>query len=128
MAQKHPTLKKSLKAAASSRVFIVLWILILLQVLGMVAFVFIIGRIGEPGTPIRFDGFSSTGIFLNNGVYLINFVVWAAIVAVLNIFISLKVYGYKGRQIALAVLWLTIVLLAIATVFVVALLNTGNTY
>ena len=128
MARKKSLIGKSFKAAAGSRVFVVLWIMILLQVLSIVTLVFVMGRIGEPGTPVRFDGFSSTGIFLNNGTYLINFAVWSVIVAVLNIFISLKVYSYRGRQIALTILWFTIVLLAVATVFVVALLNTGNTY
>jgi len=128
MVDKELSIKESFKAAAHSRVFVVLWVIILLQAISIAITVLVVGRIGEPGTPVRFDGFSSTGIFLDNGLYLIIFAFWAFIVAILNIAISLKIFGYKGRQTALAVLWLTIVLFVIAIFFIAALLSTGNAY
>ena len=122
------SLKESFKAAVHSRVFISLWIVIVLQALLLVGLVMSMGRIGAPGTPVRFDGFSTTGIFLDNGSYLLNLVAFAIIVPVINTFISLKVYSFRGRQMALTVLWITIVLMIVATIFAMALLNIGNVY
>ena len=122
------SLKESFKEAAHSRVFIVLWAIIVLQVCVMAALVFINGRIGQPGTPVRYDGFSDTNISLDNGLYLLFFVVWAVIFAFFAIAISLKIYGLRGRQIALIILWMTIGILLIATVLIMALLGAGSAY
>jgi flagellar basal body-associated protein FliL len=122
------SLKESFKEAAHSRVFIALWAVIVLQVCAMIGLVFVMGRIGQPGTPVRYDGFSATNISLDNGLYLTVFAIWAVIFAILNIVISLKTYGFRGRQVALIILWLTVSILLIATVFAVALLSAGSAY
>lgn len=122
------TLRESFNRAARSRVFVVLWVIIALLAIVVSALTIIMGHIGQPGTPVRYDGFSSTGISLDNGLYLVVFAIWAILIAVLNIFISLKVYGLRGRQMALMVLWFTVALLLIATVFIIALLGAGSAY
>ncbi|GHU08244.1 hypothetical protein FACS189431_4160 [Alphaproteobacteria bacterium] len=125
------TLKEAYKEALHSRVFIALWLVIVLQVVIFLVMLFTIGRIEAPNAPIRCDGFQAThcvdgGIVVANGSYLVNFAILAIIVPIINVFTSLKLYAYKGRQIGLAVLWLTIVIFIIATVFVAALLGIGN--
>lgn len=120
------SIKQAFLHAASSRVFLTLWVIILLQIIATLVLVFSFGKIGQPGVPYRFDGFSATGIFRDNGSYLLNFALFAVVVPILNIFISLKMYAVKGRSIGIAMLWLTIVLMMIAIVFLVALLNIGN--
>ncbi|MDR1196730.1 MAG: hypothetical protein LBL08_00415 [Candidatus Nomurabacteria bacterium] len=123
---KTMSIKQAFLHAASSRVFLTLWVIILLQIIATLVLVFSFGKIGQPGVPYRFDGFSATGIFRDNGSYLLNFALFAVVVPILNIFISLKMYAVKGRSIGIAMLWLTIVLMMIAIVFLVALLNIGN--
>jgi hypothetical protein len=85
-----------------------------------------LGKIGQPGVPYRYDGFSATGIFRDNGSYLLNFTLFALAIPILNSLVSLKMYAVRGRSVGLGVLWLTVVIMLVATVFVVALLNLGN--
>jgi hypothetical protein len=125
------TLKEAFKEALHSRVFMSLWAVIVLQVIIFLVMLFTVGRIGESNTPVRCDGFRALhcvdgGIVVDNGSYLISFAVLAIIILVMNVFISLRLYAFKGRQIALTILWLTIVVFIVATVFVTALLGIGN--
>jgi hypothetical protein len=118
--------KAAFQHAVRSRVFLALWILIILQAVALVILTLSLGKIGQPGVPYRFDGFSATGIFRDNGSYLLNFVLFAIAVPILNSFVSLKMYAVRGRNVGLGILWLTVVVMLIATVFVAALLNLGN--
>jgi hypothetical protein len=123
---KTMSVKQAFLHAVRSRVFLTLWIIIILQIVASLILVFSFGKIGQPGVPYRFDGFSATGIFRDNGSYLLNFGLFAVVAPILNVFISLKMYAVKGRSIGIAVLWLTIVLMMITIVFLAALLNIGN--
>lgn len=118
--------KDTFKEISTSRVFVTLWIVLALQALIMLVITIVKGHIGSPGIPVRYDGLSNTGIFLANGSYLLNLGAFAVLVPVLNIIISLKIYAVRGRQLALLVLWATVVIMLIATVFTLALLGLGN--
>ena len=126
MSKEKFNLKSTIKEVASSRVFIVLWIILAIQALIMLISVIAMGHIGSPGIPTRYDGLSNTGIFLANGSYLLNLGAFAVLIPVLNIIISLKIYAVRGRQLALLLLWMTVVIMLIATVFTLALLGLGN--
>ena len=125
MSEKN-NLKTAFQQALGSRVFLALWAFIILQSIALIILVLSFGKIGQPGVPYRYDGFSSTGIFRDNGSYLLNLVLFAVAVPVLNSLISLKLYAVRGRNVGLGILWLTVIIMLIATVFVVALLNLGN--
>jgi hypothetical protein len=112
--------------AVRSRVFLVLWGLILIQAIVLIALTLSLGKIGQPGVPFRYDGFSATGIFRDNGSYLLNFVLFAVFVPILNSLISLKMYTVRGRTVALGILWLTATIMLVAIIFVAALLILGN--
>lgn len=120
------SLKTAFSQAVRSRVFLALWIFIILQAVILILLTLGFGKIGQPGVPYRFDGFSITGIFRDNGTYMLNFLLFAIVIPVLNIILSLKMYTVRGRNVGLAILWLTVVVMLIATVFVTALLNLGN--
>ncbi|MDR2524440.1 MAG: hypothetical protein LBC95_02785 [Candidatus Nomurabacteria bacterium] len=125
--QRVDQIKSALRETAKSRVFVTLWVVIILQALLLLILVLTIGRIGEPGVPVRHNGFEcATCVNSENGSYLLNFVFLAAIIPVVNILVSLKLYTVRGRNIALVVLWLTMAVFAVATVFTLALLNRGN--
>jgi hypothetical protein len=51
---------------------------------------------------------------------------FAVAIPVLNSLVSLKMYAVRGRSVGLGILWLTVVIMLVAAVFVVALLNLGN--
>jgi hypothetical protein len=120
-------LKGAFREAVKSRVFLTLWVIIIIQTVLFLIIVLSMGRIGEPGVPVRHNGFEcATCINSDNGSYLLNFVFLAIVLSVVNVLVSLKLYSVKGRNIALTVLWLTIVVFAIALFFVLGLLNRGN--
>ena len=120
------SLKAAFSQAVRSRVFLALWIFIILQAVVLILLTLGFGKIGQPGVPYRFDGFSITGIFRDNGSYMLNFILFAVAVPVLNSILSLKMFAVRGRNVGLAILWLTVIVMLIATVFVAALLNLGN--
>jgi len=73
--------------------------------------------------PIRFDAFSIEKYFRDQWFYLFNFIIFGVMVFFLNGLISLKILDIKGRQLALSFLWVTIVILFIATVLMAAILK-----
>jgi hypothetical protein len=120
------TIKQAFGQAAKSRVFITLWVVIGLQMILALILLFSVAKIGQPGVPYRYDGFSDTSIYRDNGSYLLNFGFFVLVIPFLNVLVSLKLYAVKGRNIGLAALWITVAVLTIAVVFLLALLNIGN--
>jgi hypothetical protein len=123
---KKMTISAAAKHALGSRVFLVLWALLVVEAVALIILTFALAKIGQPGVPYRYDGFSMAEIFRDNGSYLLNFVVFAVVVPVVNSLVSLKLYAIKGRNIGLAVLWLSVVVMAVAIVFAAALFGLGN--
>lgn len=123
---KNLTIKAAAKQAVRSRVFIILWVALLIEAIALIILTLVLAKTGQPGVPYRYDGFAAEGIFRDNGSYLLNFLVFAIAVPVLNSLVSLKMYAIKGRNLGLAILWLSVVIMAIAIVFSVALFGLGN--
>ncbi|MDR3125717.1 MAG: hypothetical protein LBU20_01420 [Candidatus Nomurabacteria bacterium] len=120
------SLKTAFVQAIRSRVFLALWIFIVVQTVVLIFLTLSLGKIGQPGVPYRYDGFSATGIFRDNGLYLLNFAFFAVAIPILNSLASLKMYAVRGRSVSLGILWLTVIIMLAATIFVAALLNLGN--
>lgn len=120
------TIKTAIKQASKSRVFVALWIVLLIEAIILIVFTFMFAKIGQPGVPYRYDGFSNEGIFRDNGSYLLNFLLFAIVVPVLNSVISLKMYAIKGRNLGLATLWISIVIMIVAIIVAAALFGLGN--
>jgi hypothetical protein len=120
------SLKNAFQQAIRSRVFLMLWAVIIIQAVILIVLTLSLGRIGQPGVPYRYDGFSATGIFRDNGAYLLNFVFFAVAIPIVNSLVSLKMYSVRGRSVGLGILWLTVAIMLSAIIFVVALLNLGN--
>jgi len=123
---KKMTISTAAKHAVKSRVFMALWVVLVLEAIALVVLTFALAKIGQPGVPYRYDGFSTAGIFRDNGSYLLNFALFAAVIPVVNSLVSLKLYAVKGRSIGLAVLWVSVVIMAVAIVFAAALFGLGN--
>ena len=120
------SLKNTFNEAIHSRVFLVLFVIIIIEAVAFIALVLSMGKIGIPQVPVRFDGFSYTGLFRENGSYLLNFVAFGIVVAATNILVSLKLYHVKGRTVAVGILWLTVVIFVILTIILIALLGIGS--
>ncbi|MCL2280980.1 hypothetical protein FWC31_03835 [Candidatus Saccharibacteria bacterium] len=116
-------IKNTLREAAKSRTFVALWVLMLVQVVVLVILISMNVYSRQLQIPIRFDAFSIEKYFRDQWFYLFNFIIFGVMVFFLNGLISLKILDIKGRQLALSFLWVTIVILFIATVLMAAILK-----
>ena len=120
------TLRDAFKEAVKSRVFMTLTIIVLVQLVVFLILLFTMGKIGSVQVPVRYDGFSYTELFRDNGSYLLNFAFFGVVVFIANILVALKMYSKKGRLATLAILWLTIAIFLIATILLISLLGVGS--
>ena len=124
--EKQITLSGAFKEAVKSRVFLVLTVILVVQLVAFLIIVLSIGKVGSVQVPIRYDGYSYTNIFRDNGSYLLNFAFYGIVLFCANILVSMKLYIKKGRSMALGVLWLTVAVFFISTVILLVLLSTGS--
>lgn len=116
-------IKASMKQMVGDRAFWVAWVAIALVIIVIIVIGTIYIRPSDLQVPVRYSGFGITHFYRDKWYYEIAFIVFAMIVAVLHTLISAKLLETKGRQFALGFLWLTVVILAISTVFILAILR-----
>lgn len=80
-------------------------------------------RPSELQVPIRYSSFGITNFYRDRWYYLLGFIFFAVMVAIMHVLISLKLYESKGRQLAIAFIWLSVITLVIASVFIYAILR-----
>lgn len=124
--KKNLTIKQAAQQAVKSRVFVMLWILLFIEVVLAIVLTIVFAKTGQPGVPYRYDGYSVERIFRDNGSYLINLPLFAFVTSAINCLLSLKVYAIKGRNMGLAVLWASVIVMFIAIIFSAALFGLGN--
>ena len=105
------------------RAFWAAWVAIGLIILVIIIIGAIYIRPSDLQVPVRYSGFGITHFYRDKWYYEIAFIVFAVLVAVFHTLISAKLLEVKGRQFALGFLWLTVVILAIAMVFILAILR-----
>jgi hypothetical protein len=112
--------------AIKSRIFVALWIVILIQTISIVVLVAVNAHPNQLQIPVRFNAFSTTQYFRDQWFYLLNFVFFAVAVFFINGLISLKILDVKGRHLALSFLWLTIAILLIAAILIATILRVAG--
>jgi hypothetical protein len=112
--------------AIKSRVFVALWVVILIQVISLITLVAINVHPSQLQIPVRFDAFSTTQYFRDQWFYLFNFILFGVVVLFTNGLISLKILEVKGRHLALGFLWFTVAILMIATILIAAVLRVAG--
>jgi len=117
--------KKPFLNAIKSRTFVALWGLILLQTIVLVTLAAVNTRSG-----LTIQTHCDIGGNVPDCThaeapwwYTLNFAAFAVVAFVLNTLISLKLLEIKGRQLALAWLWLTVAVLLISSVLIGAILR-----
>jgi preprotein translocase subunit SecY len=78
-------------------------------------------RPGELRVPVRYSRFDSKNYSLEQWFYLLNFLLFGVVVFFSHLVISAKLYQERGREFALGFVYAGTVLLAIATVFFLAI-------
>jgi hypothetical protein len=112
--------------AVKSRIFVALWAVILIQVVSLIILVAVNIHSNQLQIPVRFNAFSATQYFRDQWYYLFNFIFFAVVVFLTNIFISLRILEIKGRHLALGFLWFTVATLLIATIFIATILRVAG--
>ncbi len=80
-------------------------------------------RVSELQVPIRYTSFGITNFYRDKWYYLLGFVVFIIFTAILHILISTRLYETKGREFAVAFVWLSTLVLVISAVFIYAILR-----
>lgn len=120
------SIKPLLLEAIKSRIFVALWVVILLQTIALVILVAVNVHPSQLQVPVRFDTFSTTQYFRDQWFYLFNFIGFGVVMLSVNGLISLKILEVKGRHLALSFLWLTAAMLLIAIVLIAAVLRVAG--
>jgi hypothetical protein len=118
--------KTTFLEAIKSRVFVALWVLMLIEVIVLVILVAMNIHPGQLQIPVRFDAFSTQQYFRDQWFYLFNFIAFGAVVFITNSLISLKILDIKGRHLALGFQWATVVVLLITTILIAAVLRVAG--
>lgn len=116
-------LKDNFKIAFSDRGYLIAFVgLVLVALIIILMGIFQI-RPSELQVPVRYSSFGVTNFYRDRWYYLIGFVVFAVVVALMHVLISLKLYVAKGRQLSIAFIWLSVIMLTISAVFIYAILR-----
>lgn len=112
-----------MKEMVGDRAFWAAWVAIgvLIGIIVIIGAIYI--RPSDLQVPVRYSGYGITHFYRDKWYYEIVFIVFAVLVAFFHTIISAKLLEVKGRQFALGFLWLTVVILAIAAVFILAILR-----
>ena len=103
-------IKEAVADAIKSRLFVVLSIVCLLEILVMIVIALTHARAGLTiKTHCEIIGKAAINCTSSDApwYYIFNFAVFPAVVFVANLLVSLKLLAVKGRQLALCWLWLT---------------------
>ena len=110
-----------LKSLLSDRKYLFALIGLGIALLVILVITLIYVRPGELRVPVRYSRFDSKNYSLEQWFYLLNFLVFGIVVFFAHLGISAKLYQERGREFALGFVYAGTVLLAIATVFFLAI-------
>ena len=107
--------------AIKDRAFLAVVIVMIALVLIMVMTTALHIHPSELQVPVRFSSFSFQRYYTDKWYYLLSFVLLGIIMMVAHIFIALKLYLQKGRELALMFMWLGVSIVVIAAITIVAI-------
>lgn len=117
------TIKEAFSKALRDRSFVILALLITALVVVIIILGAVNIRPSDLQVPTRYSAFGITNIYRDKWYYAITFILFALTLAGLHGLVTLKLYAAKGRDMALAFLWLTLVMMLITASTVFAILR-----
>lgn len=103
-----------IKTLIKDRYVAVLLAVFLVLCIAVVVFLAIRIRSSELQIVVHYTGFGSTNFYRDKWYYLLTFVAFVVVLAGIHTFVSYKLLQKRGRELALAFLWLSIALVFIA--------------
>ncbi|HET8690063.1 MAG TPA: hypothetical protein VFL81_01355 [Candidatus Saccharimonadales bacterium] len=120
------TFRQTFQEVYKDRSFIIVSLLMLLLVLAAIVLTAYFVRPSDFQLPNRYSAFGVTNIYRGNWYYAFNFLGLSVLIAIVNSFVSLKLYASKGRRLALSYLWLSFLTLVVTVITMAAILRLTN--
>ena len=83
-------------------------------------------RPSELQIPVRYTSFGITNFYRDRWYYLLSLVLFAVVIAVMHTLVSVRLYTAKGRGLAVSFVWLSVIVLIIASVFIFAIFRVAS--
>lgn len=116
-------LLSAIKLVAADRVVAVLTVLVILASLGYATFVGLSLHPSDLQVAVHYSAFGETTFYREKWYYLLSFVMFGLIVAVVHTALILKIYAQERRQLAIFFAWLSLLLVFIAIALTRSVLN-----
>ena len=105
----------AIKLVAADRLMAVLTIMMILAALVYCVFVAVSLQPSDLQVAVHYTAFGETSFYREKWYYLLSFVAFGLIVAVIHTALILKLYTLEQRQLAVLFAWLSILIIIIAT-------------
>jgi len=105
----------AIKLVAADRLMAVLTIMMILAALAYCVFVAVSLQPSDLQVAVHYTAFGETSFYREKWYYLLSFVAFGLIVAVIHTALILKLYTLEQRQLAVLFAWLSILIIIIAT-------------
>jgi hypothetical protein len=115
--------KEQLSIAFTDRSYIIAWSLTLLALIAILVLAAVQIRPSDLQSQVRYTSFGITNFYTDKWYYELTFVAFAVFMFGFHSVASLRLYAARGRQFAVAFLWLTLATLAITGLTVFAILR-----
>lgn len=105
----------AIKLVVADRLMAVLTIMMILAALAYCVFVGVSLQPSDLQVAVHYTAFGETSFYREKWYYLLSFVVFGLIIAVIHTALILKLYVLEQRQMAVVFAWLSILIIVIAT-------------
>lgn len=116
-------LKEALMATLRDRSFLIIWFILIVLALLVVVMGLVNIRPTDLQVPTRYTAYGITNFYRDKWYYAIAFILFVLSIGALNVLASLRLYAVKGREMALAYLWLSVIIMVISAATVFAILK-----
>lgn len=107
-------LLNAIKLVAADRVMAVLTSLVILTALGYAIYVGVSLHPSDLQVAVHYTAFGETTFYREKWFYLLSFVVFGLIIAIIHTALILKIYAQERRQLAIFFAWLSLLIVIIA--------------
>lgn len=119
-------IKNSFKEILNDRLIIGLLVAVVLLSVGLMVYVGIALEPSEVQVVTHYTAFGPTNFYRTRWIYLLTFIVFAAIFMIVHVVTALKLHAEKGRSFTVGFLWLSIGMLLIAFAIMASILNVAT--
>jgi hypothetical protein len=116
-------IQDSLKQLLANRYLMTLSIATIVLAIGAALYIGLSIQPSELQVVVHYSAFGIRHLYLDHWYYLLTFVVFVLLVAVLNVIITTKIFMIKGGQFASLFAWLTLIVIVFGTAMAISVIN-----